>query len=371
MLISPVIVYILDHAKGAGMMSPTHSTRTGITVLLLQALFFAGFFLSSGTVSAGTPDRAGNNADIYSISITPNQVLAGTYPAISGFVHNTSSAKNGKSGKAVFDVIAVITTPNKSRKRLVWNNVSFAAGQKKYYTFLHDYDSTRAGTYHVVYSVYSSGRTHLYASLSKSFTVTNIAITSRHRPSSGKTSKATHEGKSGQQAARARESIAIERKKPSSSTRRARTESGEERAHFGVGAFVNTLNFSAGPGLILWPSENWAIQGSYGFGTFTSYEVRTFYRFPLASSVKPYVGVGYIHAERKANVIGVDTLITGDSVTGFVGVELPVSKTIHAYIDVSGTPMKLQKDVTNGGTATVTVTYNPVTVNIGVMWYLF
>jgi hypothetical protein len=141
---------------------------------------------------------------------------------------------------------------------------------------------------------------------------------------------------------------------------------------FGIGAAVNMLNFSIGPSLIIWPLQNLAIQGSYGVGTFTSYEARTFYRFPLSDSIRPYLGVGYLHAERSATVIGLDTKIKGNGFTGFGGVEIPVYGKLYAYIDVSGTALKLSKDVTNGTlTATATVKYSPVTICAGLMFYLF
>lgn len=353
-------------------MAPTNLVRNVITAIVLQTLILAGSCWSSGNAYAGTQDKAGNNAEIFTISITPNSVLAGTYPEISGFVRNTSSSKNGINGKAVFDVMAVITAPDGSQKSLLWHNVSFSAGQKKFYTYANNYDNNQVGTYQVVYSVYNSGRTHHYASLSKSFTVTNLMITSKQVPSSEKTSKAPKETKTDQPRTSTQQGITIERKKPTSYKRPAEVDLHDERNVFGIGASVNTLNFSGGPSLILWPTKNIAIQGSYGVGTFTSYEVRTFYRFSLSQSLKPYIGAGYLHAERKTNVLGVDTSITGDSGTGFIGLELPVSKSLYAYIDVSGTPMKLRKDVTNGGTqATATVTYSPVTVNIGIMLYLF
>jgi hypothetical protein len=363
--------YLLPSAVG-GNLATNNLARTVITALILQTLVLAGSCWSSKNACAGTPDKAGNNAEIFSISITPNSVPAGTYPEISGFVRNTSSSKNGKNGKAVFDVMAVITAPNKSPKSLVWHNVSFSSGQKKFYAFVNNYDNNQVGTYQIVYSVYNSGRTHRYASLSKSFTVTNLMITSKQVPSSGKTNKAPQETKTDRPRTPAQQGITIERKKPTPYKRPAEADRRSDQNVFGIGASVNTLNLSGGPSLIFWPSQNLAIQGSYGMGTFTSYEVRTFYRFPLSQHLKPYIGAGYLHAERQANVIGVDTTITGDSITGFIGVELPVSKNLYAYIDVSGTPMKLQKEVTNGGTqATATVTYSAVTINLGIMLYLF
>ena len=140
----------------------------------------------------------------------------------------------------------------------------------------------------------------------------------------------------------------------------------------GIGLYVNTLNLSAGPTVILWPSNKFAIQGSYGVGTFTSYEIRGLYKFNLSSDFKPYLGAGYIHAEKQATVIGVDTMISGDSFSIFAGVELPIYKRLFAYVDVSGTPMKVEKDVTSTtSSAKATVDYIPVTIGTGVVLYLW
>ncbi len=297
---------------------------------------------------AGTPDSFGNNAEIFSVTITPNSVPVGTYPEVVGFVRNTSSSKNGNNGNAVFDVIAVITLPNGSQKRLLWNDVHFTPDQRKSYKYSNNYDSNQVGTYTAEYFVYNRNRTHLYTSLSKSFTVYKQEETTKPiQPS---------------------ETI----KKPSAYDRTAKTGISGERIFVGIGGYVNTVDFSAGPSIILWPFKNLAIQGAYGIGTFTSYEARTFYRFPLSQRLKPYLGAGYLHAERKTTVIGVDTTIKGDSFTVFGGVELPIYKNLYGYVDVSGTPMELKKDVTNGATqTTATVTYSPVTICIGVVLYLF
>jgi outer membrane protein W len=92
----------------------------------------------------------------------------------------------------------------------------------------------------------------------------------------------------------------------------------------------------------------------------------------LSYGVRPYLGVGYLHAERSATVIGVDTTIKGNGVTGFGGVEIPVYGKLYAYIDVSGTTLKLSKDVTNANrAATATVKYSPVTLCAGLMLYIF
>lgn len=144
------------------------------------------------------------------------------------------------------------------------------------------------------------------------------------------------------------------------------------RKYIGVGVFTNTLNFSAGPTLILWPFENLAIQGYYGIGTFTSYEARMFYRFNISSTLNPYLGAGYLHAEKEATVIGVNTKIEGNSFNILGGIELPIYKGLFAYIEASATSMKLEKDVTNGTrSAKAKVKYSPATIGAGLVFYFW
>lgn len=140
----------------------------------------------------------------------------------------------------------------------------------------------------------------------------------------------------------------------------------------GIGGYVNTLNFSAGPSVILWPTERLAVHGSYGVGTFTSYDVRGLYRFDTSSSFKPYIGAGYIHAEKESKVIGVDTTISGNSYSIFGGIEKHLYRNLYTYVDISGTSMKLEKDVKSSTqSATVKVEYTPVTVNAGIIFYIW
>ena len=159
---------------------------------------------------------------------------------------------------------------------------------------------------------------------------------------------------------------------PSESISPAKAGYSQKRKFAGAGVFSNAVNFSAGPTLILWPLENLAIQAYYGVGAFTSYEIRGFYRFHISSSLNPYLGAGYVHAEKEANVIGVDTNIQGDSFSIFGGVELPVYKNLFAYVEVNGTPMKLEKDVVNGTRkAKAKVDYSSTTIGAGLILYFW
>lgn len=358
--------------------------RVILTAVLMQCLFLAGSGWGRDEAYAGTPDKFGNNAEIYSISIVPDSVPTGTHPRIIGFVRNTSSPRNGSDGKAVFDVVAVITLPKGSQKSLLWRSVSFSAEQRKSYAYDNSYDSKQAGRYKVMYSVYNSGRTHLYASLAKSFTISSTAATVKpvqptehavkgpEAATAGQTKKESMPKAVGTAESRPRQTTTTQARKPSEPDRRAGTGVGDRRKYVGIGGYVNTINFSGGPSLILWPMKDLAVQGAYGLGTFTTYEARALYRLPLVFRFKPYLGAGYLHAVRSASVLGVDTKIKGDSFTAFAGIELPFSKNLYAYIDVSGTPLKLKQEVVSGNVqATATVKYSPVTVCMGLVLYVF
>jgi len=340
-------------------MTPGFILRIALTTMILQYITLFSSAAAIKDAYAGTPDRAGNNAEVYSITISPDTVTAGTYPEIKGYVRNASITSNGNGGKAAFDVVAVITTPNGSQKSMIWRDVRFNADQRKSYPAANSYDIKQAGTYKVVYSVYNTDRTQLYATLSKSFTVSSAAAVKKPEPAAKVQKKPE----------------AAKPEKPKKSEiaeqpyKKARDK---ERKYVGVGAYVNSLNLSYGGTLVFWPLENLAIQGAYGVGTFTSYEGRVFYRLPLSTDFKPYFGAGFLHAERDATVIGLKTTIAGDSYTVFGGVEMKLYKSLYGYVDVSGTPMKLKKDVVNGSqAATVTVEYAPVTICTGLVFYLF
>lgn len=347
--------------------------------VLLGVLIFIVFNSVCRSAYAGTRDRFGSNAEVYSVTITPRSVTAGTYPEIIGFVQNASTLKNKKKGSAVFDVTALITYPDGTQKSYLWRNVNFTASQKKSYLCPNSYDIRQIGVYKITYSVYNGVRTHLYASNSGSFTVSSPSVIARPAPSPETKSKAPETAKTIQpskapvpaelRSEHVQKTLAPDTGKPALAE--AKAVSGERQV-MGIGAYVNTLNFSGGPNLVIWPLRNLALQGTYGVGSFTSYEARMFYRFVLSERVHPYLGAGYLHAERSAHVLGVAVRIADDGYTAFGGVELPLTKTLSGYIDVSGTSLKLKKEVDNGTSqATATVNYSPVTVSTGLVFYLF
>lgn len=339
---------------------PKHNRRSQVRLTIL-ALIISGLLQTgpSAVAFAGTRDKAGNSADVVAISIDPALATIGTYPDITAEVLNSSTVYNGSQGKATFDIVVMITYPDGQNKRLVWDNIDFAANQKKTFAMPRNFDNTKDGSYTVTFTVYNSARSYSHAQLAKTFTLSQPELFDQDRVKLPASSDAQARSlqSSGETSHRARS---------------AKTTLSGDTRRIGIGLHVNALNFSAGPSFVIWPADAVALQLFYGIGTFTSYEARTFYRLQMSRTLSPYFGAGFVHAERKATVLGTDTVIPGDSFTAFGGVESRIARNLYAYADVSASPMKIKKDVTSGTTqATVTVTYAPVTINTGLVWYFY
>jgi hypothetical protein len=114
------------------------------------------------------------------------------------------------------------------------------------------------------------------------------------------------------------------------------------------------------------------LQGTYTVGTFTSYEARLIVRFERPSGFNPYIAAGYLSVSVDKDVIGVSTTFKDSSVSGALGVEVPLGRRVRGYVEVSGASINLEEIVTNGAqTAKSTVEYAPVTINAGIVFYLF
>lgn len=303
------------------------------------------------------------DAEVSSISIEPMEVETGNHPEVTGYIQNKSGSKGA------FDVKVSVTLPDKSKKAWWWDDSPFQPNQKKVFPSIKGYDISQAGSYLVEYSVYDSGRTRLLSRFLKSFTVKEAAAKAVLPPAVPTKPVSPTPVPETKPVTGAKTEVKPQPVK-SAETAVSKKPDVPERRYIGIGGYANTINPSYGPTLILWPLENLAIQGSYGWGTFESYEIRGFYKFRL-SSFNPYIGGGYIHAERKADVIGVNTTIKGNSYSVFGGVEIPIVKDHLSFMaDVSYSPMKLEEDVTNGSRrATAEVDYKPVTVGAGIVWY--
>lgn len=350
-------------------------------VRLIFPFIFVCLILS--TAFAGTPTPDGLDADVYSITINPDTVTVGSYPEIEGYVQNKSSSTGKTGGNAVFDIKKVLTLPDKTKTAWFWDDVSFSPNQKKTYPLRKDYDISKPGVYQIEFSVYDSSRKNLISTLSKTFTVKEAVVKAPPPITTVKETIETPKAITPPPIVSEKKTVVAQKQKaeiPALPPQKAAISQPSEaptRRYIGIGGFANTLNFSGGPTLILWPLKNLAIQGSYGWGTFESYEVRGFYRFDLSSRFKPYIGAGYLHAERDFEVTSsgttVEGTIKGNSYTVFGGVEVSLIKDRLAfYADISGTPLKLEDDVMIGtDKVKVSVDYSPVTIETGLVFYIW
>jgi len=94
--------------------------------------------------------------------------------------------------------------------------------------------------------------------------------------------------------------------------------------------------------------------------------------------LKPYLGAGYLHTEREFKVISsgnilIEGTIKGNSYTVFGGVEVSLIKDrLALYVDVSGTPLKLEDDVMIGtDKVKIIADYSPVTIGTGLVFYIW
>lgn len=342
--------------------------------LIIVCLGFSNAF-------AGTPTLDGVDADVYSISITPETVAVGTYPEVTAYVQNKTSSTSKTGGQAVFDIKKVLTLPDKTKTAWFWDDVSFSPNQKKAYPLGKDYDISQPGQYLIEFSVYDSSRKNLISSLSKVFTAKEAVVKAPPPITTLKETTETPKATTPAPTAPEKKTVVVPTTEVSPSQPQ-KVEAGQPfdktaRRYIGIGGFANTINFSGGPTVILWPLKNIAIQGAYGWGTFESYEVRGFYRFDLSSRFKPYIGAGYLHTERDFEVTysatTVEGTMKGNSYTVFGGVEVSLIKDrLALYVDVSGTPLQLEDDVMIGtDTVKVSVDYSPATIGTGLVFYIW
>lgn len=259
--------------------------------------------------------------------------------------------------------------------------MSFLPNQKKGYPLGKDYDIRKPGVYQIEFSVYDGSRKNLIASLSKTFMVKEAVVKAPPPvPITKETVEAPKTTVPTPPVSEIKPLTTPKAETPALPPQKAAVSQPSEtptRRYIGIGGFVNTINFSGGPTVILWPLKNLAIQGFYGWGTFESYEVRGFYRFDLSSRLKPYLGAGYLHTERDFEVTSsgntVEGTMKGSSYTVCGGVEVSLIKNRLAfYADVSGTPLKLEDDVAIGSdTVKVSVDYSPVTIGTGLVFYIW
>jgi hypothetical protein len=278
--------------------------------------------------------------EVQSIQITPSETTVGLYPDITSSIKVNKVSAPGETLEMI--VIAVVFRPDHVMKSWVWKNVNMKAGEVKKFTIPREYAMTLAGTYKVDFNVYTKDMKPLHR-LSKNFVVID-------------------------------KSLPLVKKMAPTKEITLVTAQPAEYPHFGVGVYANTLNPSVGATALLWPLKYVGIQGSYTVGSFTTTEGRLLGRFPLSWGINPYIGIGYlsVSTERTVDAIGIKSMFRDSSVSGVIGAEFPLNKSIYGYVELSGAKIDLEQNVTNGvTTGTATVKYNQVTVGLGIVYYLF
>jgi hypothetical protein len=285
--------------------------------------------------------------EIQSIQIVPSETTVGKYPEITGSIKSTKALARGKT--LSITVIAVVVRPDHVVKSWKWKNVLMRTGDIRSFTIPKEYETKLAGTYKVDFNVYSGDMLPLHR-LSKTF----VAVAPTLPP-------------------------AI---KTTPVNRGARTEAASERAagspaeyrSMGVGLYANTLNSTGGATMLLWPLKYVGLQASYTVGQFTISEGRLLARYPLSSGTTPYIGAGYLNVttNRTVEKIGIKTRFQDSAVSGVIGVEVPLGKSVFGSVEISGASINLKKEVASGSiTGTASVKYAPVTIGISIVYYLF
>ncbi len=278
--------------------------------------------------------------EVQSIHVVPAETRIGVYPDITGDIKVNEVTPSG--GTLEVTVVAVVVRPDHVIKSWIWKHIDIKAGEVRTFVVPREYGVVQAGTYKVDFNVYTRDMKPLHM-LSRNFVVFDPSL--------------------------AREKAIV----PGGTAGQAPAQPAEYPI-FGAGLYANTLNPAGGAMMLLWPLTYVGLEGSYTEGTFTSAEGRLLVRYPLSSGINPYAGVGYlsVSTERTVDVIGVKTKFRDSAVSGVIGAEIPLSRSIYGYVEMSGANIDLKQTVTNGTlTGTATVKYIPVTVGLGIAYYLF
>jgi hypothetical protein len=283
---------------------------------------------------------------VESIEVAPDATLPGTYPNITANIRMKSVDRPAEPMQV--NVVAVITRPDRVMKSWQWKKIVISPESTKSISVPKEYETRLIGDYKIEFVVYSSDMKRRFSALSRTFT-----IAERLQPAGKDIPQRERKGVSADAAG----------EKP----RRV-----QERNYLGAGIYANTFNPAGGATILVWPFEHVGIQASYTVGTFTSYEGRLLAKLVLTSGFNPYIGVGYLHVSHTTDVIDVNTTFTDSTVSGVVGIEVPLGKKIMGYLEVSGANIDLQKVVTNGAqTVQATVDYAPVTIGVSLVYSLF
>ena len=311
--------------------------------------------------------------EVQSIQIVPVEPMAGDHPEITGTVKASSAQATGETTEII--VFASLTRPDHAVKVWTWKEIRIKAGESKVFTIPDEYKVKLKGVYKVDFTVYSKDMVPLNK-LSKSFTVVEpshpLVTTTSQEAVTGTTGALSGQGTiAGSTGALSGQETVTGSTGISSAKASGRPADDQQ---IGVGAYVNTVNTAGGATVLFWPHKYVGLQGSYTVGEFTTAEVRLLARLPLAAGINPYFGVGYVNVatERTVDVIGIKTTFKDSGVSGVMGVEIPLRKSVFGYVEISGAAIDLKKEVTSGGlTGTAEVNYSPLTVGFSIVYYVF
>jgi len=284
---------------------------------------------------------------IESIQVVPAETSIGRYPEITASVKANKDLARGETVNIV--VIASVVRPDHVMKSWTWKKVSMRAGDIKLFTIPKEYEIKLAGSYKVDFNIYSNDMMPI-----NKLSTTFVAVDQSLQPASTTTPES--------------ERVRTEASSVYEADRWA------EYKHIGVGVYSNTLNSTVGATMILWPFKYVGFQGSYTVGSFTITEGRVLARMPLSSGINPYLGVGYLNVstEKSVDLINVKEKFQDSGVSGVIGVELPLGKNFFGYVEICGASIDLKKEVTSGTiTGTASVKYSPVSIGIGLVYFLF
>jgi opacity protein-like surface antigen len=310
------------------------------TIIILNLLLL---FLASGEAHSAFAGPV----EVQSIQVLPAETTIGRYPEITGRITATRSLARG----TVMDitVIAVVVRPDHVMRSWVWKNIRMRAGDIRSFAIPKEYGVKLIGTYTVDFNIYSSDMLPVHK-LSKTFVAVDQSL-----PTVKTTTPERDRGRigsvTGQAAGRHAESLS-----------------------FGVGLYADTLHGTGGATMLLWPFQSVGLQASYTEGSFMVAEGRLLVRFPLTAGITPYLGAGYVNVttERSVELVGIKARFQNSGVSGVIGAEIPMSRSLFGYVEISGASVDLKKEVTNGAiSGTATVKYDPVTIGIGIVYYLF
>lgn len=286
--------------------------------------------------------------ELQAIQIRPVEVTSGKHPEIIGTIRSKTYDET-----ITVNIIASITGPDNAVRTWKWEKILVKPDETKGFSVPKEYDIQSAGVYKVEFSVFSLEMQPLSKGM-------NRFIVSAAPLSAGTTTTPTtpKTGPGGAGVVTAKKAA----RRPADYPR------------FGLGVQGNVVNGAGGATMQLWPFKQVGLQAGYTMGYFTTTEGRLLVRFPRATGVTPYFGVGFtsVSTERTVEVVNITTKFSDSGVSGALGVELPLRKNIKSYFEISGAAIDLKKEVTDGTLiGTAEILYSPVTVSVGVVFFLF